>query len=253
MASSFIQLFGFLISLIGMIITIVICARPNWRINDLDGEVIESIRRSSGLWSRCTYYNTGNWQCDQYDTFFLGLPAPLQVARAGVCIALAFQGLASIAAFAGMECTNLIPSYEAADPEGDNAIIKRKIMLVVGGCIIFAGVSLCIGVSYYAATVLQEYNGSNNIIAMQMGVSGSNQLNTGERYIYGYCTYFGWIAMLINWIGGGILVCASCSTGSVGDGSMYGTNRALVTPNYGQPQFQGGAQRKPNYDSNEYL
>ena len=52
MASSFVQLFGYLVSLAGMILTIVICARPNWRVNDLDGEVIESIRRSSGLWSR---------------------------------------------------------------------------------------------------------------------------------------------------------------------------------------------------------
>lgn len=52
MASSFVQLFGYLVSLVGMILTIVICARPNWRVNDLDGEVIESIRRSSGLWSR---------------------------------------------------------------------------------------------------------------------------------------------------------------------------------------------------------
>ena len=140
MASSFVQLFGYLVSLIGMILTIVICARPNWRVNDLDGEVIESIRRSSGLWSRvsisfvenilkilqCTYYNTGNWQCDQYDTFFLGLPAPLQVARACVCIALAFQGIASLAAFAGMECTNLIPSYESADPgeQHSNSILQ---------------------------------------------------------------------------------------------------------------------------------
>lgn len=52
MASSFVQLFGYMISMIGLLLTIIICARPNWRVNDLDGEVIESIRRSSGLWSR---------------------------------------------------------------------------------------------------------------------------------------------------------------------------------------------------------
>jgi len=256
MASSFVQLFGYMVSLIGMILTIIICARPNWRVNDLDGEVIESIRRSSGLWSRCTYYNTGNWQCDQYDTFFLGLPAPLQVARACVCIALAFQGIASLAAFAGMECTNLIPSYETADPEGENAAVKRKIMLGVGGCVVFAGVSLCVGVSYYAATVLQEYNGTNmmRMSSMSGGMRGSNtQLQVGERYIYGYCTYLGWMAMIVNWIGGGIIICASCQSSSIGDGSMYGTQRGLISPNYAQPNQFNGGQRKTNYDSNEYL
>ena len=35
--------------------------------------------------------SSGHWQCDQYDQFFLGLPAPLQCARACVCMALALQ------------------------------------------------------------------------------------------------------------------------------------------------------------------
>jgi len=43
------------------------------------GEVIESIFRTSGLWSRCTHQTTGLWSCDDYDAFFLGLPVPLQV------------------------------------------------------------------------------------------------------------------------------------------------------------------------------
>ena len=52
---------------------------PFWRRNDLEGEVLESIRRSSGLWTKCTYLSTGNWNCDAYDRFFIGLPAALQV------------------------------------------------------------------------------------------------------------------------------------------------------------------------------
>ena len=57
-------------------------------------------------------------------------------------------------------------------------------MLGVGGCVVFAGVSLCVGVSYYAATVLQEYNGSNmmRMTSMSGGMRGPNtQLQTGER------------------------------------------------------------------------
>lgn len=68
--------------------------------------------------------------------------------------------------------------------EGDNAAIKRKIMLGVGGSVVFAGISLCVGVSYYAATVLQEYNGTNMIrmSGMNGGMRGPNtQLQVGER------------------------------------------------------------------------
>ena len=43
------------------------------------GEVIETIQRYNGLWTRCTGQATGIWTCDAYDSFFLGLPIALQV------------------------------------------------------------------------------------------------------------------------------------------------------------------------------
>jgi len=61
------------------------------------------------------------------------------------------------------------------------------------------------------------------------------------------------MAMIVNWIGGGIIICASCQSSSIGDGSMYGTQRGLISPNYAQPNQFNGGQRKTNYDSNEYL
>ena len=32
-----------------------------------------------GLWTKCHHESTGHSTCDDYDTFFLGLPASLQV------------------------------------------------------------------------------------------------------------------------------------------------------------------------------
>lgn len=213
--------------------TIVICGLPEWRTNDVEGEVIESIKRSSGLWSRCTFYNTGNWQCDQYDTFFLGLPTPLQMARAATCIALAFQGLGTLAAFVGMDCTSLIPS-NTMDNEPNP--IKKKIMMVVGGFNIFAGVILCIGVSYYASHVLDEYNGMSGLA--QMGGRGlaPQRSSTGERYVYGQCLFIGWAAMLLDLAAGAIMICGSCGSATVGTESMYGTGRLMS--NQFQPSLE---------------
>lgn len=215
--------------------TIIICGLPDWRTNDVEGEVIESIKRSSGLWSRCTYYNTGNWQCDHYDTFFLGLPGPLQCARACVCIAITFQSLATLAAFVGMECTTLLPSYDVADPEGRNKAVKKKIMVGVGALNVISGAILCVGVSYFASTVLQEYNGMNGLIMRGSGSmsSGSQRSATGERYVYGQCLFIGWGAMIIDIVGGAIILCGSCgSSHSVGTESFYGTQGRLMSNQY---------------------
>ena len=91
MANGFIQLVAFVLMMAAAVMTICICVSPEWKTNDTQGEVIETIRRSQGLWISCMTMSSGHWQCDQYDQFFLGLPAPLQCARACVCMAMALQ------------------------------------------------------------------------------------------------------------------------------------------------------------------
>lgn len=234
MGNCFVELIGFVLSIVGLIMTICICAMPEWKTNDVEGEVIESIKRTQGLWSKCTFYNTGNWQCDQYDTFFLGLSAPLQTGRATVCIALVFQGLATLAAFAGMECTVLIPSYQGMPAE--NRRIKKKIMIVVGALNIFCGVVLCVGVSYYAATVLEEYHG-NGMMSMSGSSRSQVSIRAGERFIYGECLFIGWGAMIIDIAAGAIIVCGSCGENSVGysdEGFSTMGNRGLMGAQYNQ-------------------
>lgn len=251
MANMGVELIGFLLSICGLVMTIVACSLPEWKTNDMEGEVIESIRRSSGLWSKCTFYNTGNWQCDQYDKFFLGLPAPLQTARAGVCIALVFQGLAALAAFVGMDCTNLLPS-DIPEIGGGNPL-KKKIMMAVGILNVISGVILCVGVSFYASTVLEEYHGLN----MNMGGPrlSQGQMGGGERYIYGKCLFIGWVAMILDIAAGAIMICGACGSNMVGDASYHygtaGTNNRLMSNQFqptlenivqsGLPKSYGGA------------
>ena len=47
---------------------------PEWRKNDMQGEVIEMQVRKQGIWWNCMFYSTGQWHCDDFDRFFIGLP-----------------------------------------------------------------------------------------------------------------------------------------------------------------------------------
>ena len=57
MANGFIQLVGFVLMVAAAIMTICICVFPEWKTNDTQGEVIETIRRSQGLWISVSFLN----------------------------------------------------------------------------------------------------------------------------------------------------------------------------------------------------
>ena len=59
--------------------------------------------------------------------------------------------------FAGLDCTNLISTYPEDDPEEINKALKKKLMIAVGAVNVVCAVLLAVGVSYFAATVLQEF------------------------------------------------------------------------------------------------
>ena len=67
------------------------------------------------------------------------------------------QAIAFLVSFAGLDCTNLISTYPEDDPEEINKSLKKKLMLGVGIINIVCAVLLAVGVSYFAATVLEEF------------------------------------------------------------------------------------------------
>ena len=135
---------------------------------------------------------------------------------------------------AGLECTNLISTYPEDDPEEINKNMKSKMMLGVGALNVLVGVLLAIGmglkrlrksfvysrdlseaynkrvqpdkgVSYFAATVLEEFN-SYEVQQMAGGSRGygsvPSQTSTIGRYIYGQCLFIGWAAMVVHIVSG---------------------------------------------------
>ncbi|XP_002129997.2 claudin-7 [Ciona intestinalis] len=203
MVNGGLQVGGFVLGLIGWILGIVTCTLPDWRKNDLQGEVIESVIRTTGLWVRCTTQATGLWTCDDYDSFFLGLPVALQAARACVCLSMAMGFLSCICAVFGMECTNV----SAGNPK-----MKARMTLVAGLLNFIGGVSVGIAVSWFAANVLQEYWNP-------LGAATSN-----TRYVYGSALFVGWISMAVSVIAGLVQCCSSWSVDDEDNGRPYTYN-----------------------------
>ena len=66
MANGFVQLVAFIMMVAASIMTICICVFPEWKVNDTQGEVIETIRRSQGLWISVS----SRWQLTSYSSLF---------------------------------------------------------------------------------------------------------------------------------------------------------------------------------------
>jgi len=111
MGNSGVQILALLLTMVTFVMILIACILPFWRRNDLEGEVIETIRRSSGnslgLWTKCTYLATGNWNCDAYDRFFIGLPRALQAARGLTIVSLFLGFCASVTSVVGLDCTTI--------------------------------------------------------------------------------------------------------------------------------------------------
>lgn len=204
-ASGMLQVAGFLISLLALVLDIIACADRQWRKNNPSKEVIETLIRSTGLWERCTFQATGHYQCDDYDTFFIGLPVLLTGARVFTCVSIVIGLFSSLISIGGLDCIKI---------SEDQPATKAKMIVVAGFMSILAGVLMCVGVSWFAAEVLQNYyNPMRSQIRPGMMSSGIGReqyaLEGNESYIYGRALFIGWSASLIGIIGGTLSVCSS--------------------------------------------
>lgn len=184
---------GFLLGFISLALSITCVALPDWRKNDLEGEVVELIRTTQGLWLKCVFFPTGNWQCEDHDRFFIALPAAIIGARVFSVFSIIFQVVALMLGPFGMACTLFYM---------DAPRTKHRLVLFSGTLSILAGVFIGVAVSWYAALVVNDY--SRDVMNQAQGIDTSIQ-----RYVYGRALYYGWTAMSLLFIQGGIQCCSS--------------------------------------------
>ncbi|XP_076024453.1 claudin-like protein ZF-A89 [Genypterus blacodes] len=178
MASSGLQLFGFLLAIIGFLGDIVICALPMWKVSAFIGNNIVTAQIYwEGLWMTCVKQSTGQMQCKVYDSL-LALPRDLQAARALVVISILVILVGMMLAVVGAECTNCI----------DDETAKARVAMTAGVIFIVGAILCLIPVSWSAHEVIRNFY--NPLLSDPQRRELGAALFIGWTQLVGFCLSF---------------------------------------------------------------
>lgn len=171
--------FGFL----GLILAIVTCALPMWKVSAFVGaNIITAQTIWEGLWMNCVTQSTGQMQCKMYDSM-LALTSDMQASRAMMIISIILGVLGIMISIVGAKCTNCI----------EDEASKAKVIIISGIFFVLAGLLVLIPVSWSANVIIRNFY---NPIAVQKREIGAS-------------LYIGWGAAALLLIGGAML-CSRC-------------------------------------------
>lgn len=178
---------------LGFLMTCIGVGIPYWEKNDPEDTVNDNIIRHKGIWVKCVTYSTGNWECDDFNKFFLGLPAMLQAAR-GFGVTAILLGLAATA--------TIVLGMDSVPCGSDNKSVKRRIRMVAGAMAIIGGFCIIAACSWYANQIRIEYD-----IETARQMSGSSNVT---RNVFGEALFIGWAGGALLFLGGLLAICTSC-------------------------------------------
>lgn len=185
MASTAVQLLGFLLSFLGMVGTLITTILPHWRRTAHVGtNILTAVSYLKGLWMECVWHSTGIYQCQIYRSL-LALPRDLQAARALMVISCLLSGMACACAVVGMKCTRCAKGTPA----------KTTFAVLGGALFLLAGLLCMVAVSWTTNDVVQNFY--------------NPLLPSGMKFEIGQALYLGFISSSLSLIGG-TLLCLSC-------------------------------------------
>ncbi|XP_069830010.1 claudin-19-like isoform X1 [Dendropsophus ebraccatus] len=177
------QVCAMLLAVGGMTCTLVSTVSLRWRTSSTSGTIITSTSLFEGLWMQCVGTATGSVQCKRFTSLFSLAPF-IQACRALMIISLILGLFACILSLFGLKCTKFGSSDEYA---------KGKIALSGGLIFILAGICCLVPVSWYAASITQQFFDTRY---------------SGQRYELGSALYIGWAGSLLAILGGSLLCCS---------------------------------------------
>ncbi|CAM4428537.1 claudin-14 [Caretta caretta] len=208
MASMAVQLLGFLLSLFGLIGTLITTILPHWwRMAYVGTNIITAVAYMKGLWMECVWHSTGIYQC-QVHRSQLALPRDLQAARAMMVISCLISTLACVVSVIGMHCTRCVKGASA----------KNSLAVSGGIFFILAGLICLVPVSWTTNDVVTDFY--------------NPMLPNGMKYEIGQALYLGFFSASLTILGGALL-CSSCQ--SAGNNIPY------------QPQPRSTTRAAPSY------
>jgi len=201
------KVIGYCLFLFAAVCQILATILPYWKVNDPSGQVIELQEIFSGLWHKCIGFSSGNWQCDDFDSIWLGQQAEITTARACMLVNCFLNMVTFIL-------------FQVAAPwtfcfELDQ---KVKLMRVAGALIFLANVVCIAGSGYYGSRVLNDYYTSTQVFGGAIGGSAFN-VGSGSSMVmkFGGGLYTAWISTFFGFASSIMILCC----GHFGDEDYY--------------------------------
>lgn len=229
------QVAGFALSTIALLLAVIACADKQWRVSDYSQNVIESTRHFSGLWKKCFQQSIGFESCDTYDNNFLGLPDLLLAGRIFTCFGILFLVVGRLIGTMGLR---IIKTSSAESTKAKMTVAAGFVNIVGGICVGVAATwfGARIAQTYYNPITAMNFNTGNNRFGAGAGVADEYQSN--QRFILGRSLFFAWGSMFFGVGGGVLMVCSSWGAQSEDDdefesGMPYANKNDYVVGNQG--------------------
>ncbi|XP_021445957.2 claudin-4-like [Oncorhynchus mykiss] len=167
-----VEVVGIALGVIGLILTIVVCALPTWiEITIIEANVTTTEVVTYGLWMSCVAQDMGQTQCEVYNSIF-------DPARAMFPTAIILGVLGVTISMVGAKCTNCIKDETS----------QTKLIIIAGIVFILAGILILITLFMVTITVQINYF-----------------IQSKGNFELGNSLYFGWVAAALLLIAGFIL------------------------------------------------
>nr|XP_046248796.1 claudin-7 [Scatophagus argus] len=179
MASSGLQLLGFLLSLVGLAATVAATFMVEWK-KQSQGK---THRIYEGLWMACSGWERTT--CEFHQSV-LKLPTEVQATRAVMLLSILLSTLAVLVSTLGMKCTRFM----------DGRSESKSTTAMIGGIMfMIAGLLTIIITSWYVTMIVQTFNKSHRL----------------ESFEFGNAVFVSWAGGLLTMAGGAFLSCRRCS------------------------------------------
>ncbi|KAJ8270970.1 hypothetical protein GJAV_G00121310 [Gymnothorax javanicus] len=151
MASAGMQIFAFVLALLGVFGATMATLLPNWKVSaDVGSNIITAISQMQGLWMDCTWYSTGMFSCTlKYSV--LSLPAYLQTARTTMVLSCVLASLGLCLASLGLKCTRW----------GGGRQAKGRTAVASGACFLLSGLLCLVPASWFTNEVITSFMDSS--------------------------------------------------------------------------------------------
>ncbi|XP_056460623.1 claudin-1 [Gadus chalcogrammus] len=180
MASSGIQLFGFLLAVVGLAAIVTATCMVEWTTFESSEEQAEIY---GGLWETCRV-TSSRMSCKARDSF-LELSWGIQVTRAVLISSICLSSLAVLVSIWGMKCTRFMEDREET---------KRFMALSGGVMFMISGLLALVVTSWYVGLLIEAYKNAHHL----------------DRYEFGNAAFVSWVGSILSLVGGAFLNCRRC-------------------------------------------